>query len=129
LQGLAKVTEINATYTQILLSNSKSTVLNVMLLKKFFPPDQNNQSETVSQDNDLNFYSEPKVTGPMMRAMRKLIDHKNAAQLAINVLCDLSKKHCSMCKWEQDCSDNPLLLNPYFSQQYIKERCSWLINK
>jgi hypothetical protein len=65
----------------------------------------------------------------MTRARKKLIDHKNAAQLAINVLYDLSKKHCAMCEWEQECSDNPLLFNPNFARQYIKERTSWLINK
>jgi hypothetical protein len=32
----------------------------------------------------------------MTRALKKLIDHKNAAQLAINVLFDLSKKHCAI---------------------------------
>jgi hypothetical protein len=65
----------------------------------------------------------------MTRALKKLIDHKNAAQLAINVLCDLSKKHCTMCEWEQECSDNPLLFNPNFARQYINVRQSWLINK
>ena len=65
----------------------------------------------------------------MTRAMKKLLDHKNAAQLAINVLCDLSKKHCTMCEWEQECSDNPLLFDPNFAKQFIKERQSWLINK
>ena len=34
-----------------------------------------------------------------------------------------------MCEWEQECSDNPLLFNPIFAKQYIKERQSWLINK
>jgi len=34
-----------------------------------------------------------------------------------------------MCKWEQECSDNPLLFDPNFARQYIKERKSWLINK
>ncbi len=57
------------------------------------------------------------------------MEHKNAAQLAINVLCDLSKKHCAMCEWEQQCSDNPLLFDPIFSCQYIKESQTWLINK
>ncbi len=57
------------------------------------------------------------------------MDHKKAAQLAINVLCDLSNKHCVMCEWEQECSDNPLLFNPSFAKQYIKECKSWLINK
>jgi hypothetical protein len=65
----------------------------------------------------------------MTRAMKKLLDHKNAAQLAINDLCDLSKKHCAMCEWEQECSDNPLLFDPNFARQFIKECQSWLINK
>ena len=61
--------------------------------------------------------------------MKKLLDQQNATNLAISVLCDLSKKHCSMCEWEQECSDNPLLFDPIFARQYIKERNSWLINK
>jgi hypothetical protein len=65
----------------------------------------------------------------MTRAMKRLIDHKNAAQLAINVLCDLSKKHCAICEWEQECSDNLLLFHPNFACQYIKECKPWLINK
>jgi hypothetical protein len=61
--------------------------------------------------------------------MKKLLEQQNATNLAISVLCDLSKTHCSMCEWEQECSDNPLLFNPIFAKQYIKERQSWLINK
>jgi hypothetical protein len=61
--------------------------------------------------------------------MKKLLEQQNATNLAITVLCDLSKKHCSMCEWEQECSDNPLLFDPLFARQYIKERQSWLINK
>jgi hypothetical protein len=34
-----------------------------------------------------------------------------------------------MCKWEQECSDNPLLFDQAFAHQFIKERKSWLINK
>jgi hypothetical protein len=34
-----------------------------------------------------------------------------------------------MCEWEQECSDNPLLFDPNFARQFIKERQSWLINK
>jgi len=34
-----------------------------------------------------------------------------------------------MCEWEQECSDNPLLFDPLFARQYIKERKLWLINK
>jgi hypothetical protein len=61
--------------------------------------------------------------------MKKLLEQQNATNLAITVLCDLSKKHSSMCEWEQECSDNPLLFNPNFVRQYIAERKSWLINK
>ena len=128
-QGPAKITEINDTNARILLPNGKSKVLNVMRLKRFFasPSDTNSENDTTSENLDFN--SEPKITGPVTRAMKKLLEHKNAAQLAINVLCDLSKKHCAMCEWEQECSDNPLLFNPSFAKQYIKERKSWLINK
>jgi hypothetical protein len=103
-----------------------------MHLKKFFS-DKNysqndNDSENVIPEN-LDFNTEPKISGPMTRAMKKLIDHKNAAQLAITLLCDLSKKHCTICEWEQECSDSPLLFDPNFARQYIKEHQSWLINK
>jgi hypothetical protein len=61
--------------------------------------------------------------------MKKLLQQKEATELAINVLCDLSKKHCSICKWEQEFSDNPLLFDPVFAKRYIAERKSWLVNK
>ncbi len=126
-QGPAKITEINDTNTHILilLPNGKSKVLNVMHLKKFFsePSDTNSDKEHTPEN------CAPKLTGPVTRAMKKLMDHKNTAQLAINVLCDLSKKHCAMCEWEQECSDNPLLFDPIFACHYIKENQNWLINK
>ncbi len=128
-QGPAKITEVNDTKAWILLSNGKSKVINIMHLKKFFLPTPEATSETVSPNDDLNFNSEPAMTGPVTRAMKKLMDHKNAAQLAIKVLCNLSKEHCSMCELEQDSSDNPLLLDPNFACQYIKERHSRFINK
>ncbi len=103
--GPAKITEINDTNARILLPNGKTNVLNVMCLKKFFADKNDSQndsdSEKVIPDN-LDFNAEPKISGPMTRAMKKLLDHKNAAQLAINVLCGLSKKHCAMCEWEQE---------------------------
>jgi hypothetical protein len=61
--------------------------------------------------------------------MKKLLQQKEATELAISVLCDLSKKHCSICEWEQEFSDNPLLFDPVFAKRYIAERKSWLINK
>ncbi len=101
-----------------------------MRLKKFFAEKsgENSDNDKTAEEN-LDFNSEQNISRPMTRALRKLIEHKNAAQLAINVLCDLSKKHCAMCEWEQECSDNLLLFNPNFAHQYIKERQSWLINK
>jgi hypothetical protein len=130
--GPAKITEINDTNARILLSNGKSKVLNVMRLKKFFSapsePQTDNTNTQFNQEN-LDFNAEQKITGPVTQAMKKLMDHKNATQLAINVLCDLSKKNCAMCEWEQECSDNPLLFDPIFACQYIKEHQAWLINK
>jgi hypothetical protein len=128
-QGPAKITEINDTNARILLPNGKSKVLNMMRLKKFFSAPSDTNSENYNIHETLDFTSKPKITGPITRAMKKLMDHKNAAQLAINMLCDLSKKHCAMCEWEQECSDNTLLFEPMFARQYIKECQNWLINK
>jgi hypothetical protein len=85
--------------------------------------------QRASGSDKLNFNSKSEFTGPVTRAMKKLLEQQNATNLAISVLCDLSKKHCSMCEWEQECSDNPLLFDPNFARQYIKERQSWQINK
>jgi hypothetical protein len=71
---------------------------------------------TVFETNDLNFKSEPKFTGPITRVMRKLMAQQKATEMAINVLYDLSNTHCSMCEWEQDCLDNPLLFDPTFAR-------------
>ncbi len=101
----------------------------MMRLKKFFSAPNDPNSENDNTHENLEFKSEPKITGPVTRAMKKLTDHKNVTQLAINMLCDLPKKHCAMCEWEQECSDNPLLFDPIFACQYIKERQSLLINK
>ncbi len=57
------------------------------------------------------------------------MQQKEATEIAINILCDLTKQHCSMCEWEQVCSDNLLLFDPVFARRYISERKSWLINK
>jgi hypothetical protein len=128
-QGPAKITEINDTKARILLPIGKLKVLNVMRLKKFFSAPSDTKSDNEHTPENLDFNSEPKLTGLVTRAMKKLMDHKNAAQLAINVLCDLSKRQCAMCKWEQECSDNPLLFDPIFARKYIKECQNWLINK
>jgi len=76
-------------------------VLNVLHLKKFFSENSDSQNDS-EQKIPENLDVEPNISGPMTRAMKKLIDHKNAAQFAINVLCNLSKKHCAMCEWEQE---------------------------
>jgi hypothetical protein len=126
-QSPAKITEINDANARLLLPNGKTKILNVMPIKKFFKPAS--ESETVSEPNDLNFNNEQKITGPITRAMKKLLEQKKTLELAISVLCDLIKEHCSMCEWEQDCSDNPLLFDPVFARRYISERRSWFINK
>jgi hypothetical protein len=101
-----------------------------MRLKKFFAPTtENSNGDTNAQQSDLDFRSAPKITGPVTPAMKKLMQQKEATEMAINVLCNLSKKHCSMCEWEQEFSDNPLLFDPVFARHYIAERKSWLINK
>ncbi len=131
-QGPAKITEINDSNACIVLPNGKTKILNVMPIKKFFKqPETNsdNENKTVSGSDNLDFNSHSEFTGPVTRAMKKLLEQQNATNLAISVLCDVSKNHCSMCEWEQECSDNPLLFNPNFMRQYIAERKSWLINK
>jgi hypothetical protein len=128
--GPAKITEINDTNARIQLPNGKTKIINIMRIKKFFQQTSDkDESKTVSGSPDLDFNSKSEISGPVTRAMKKLLEQQNATNLAISVLCDLSKKHCSMCEWEQECSDNPLLLDPIFARQYIKERQSWLINK
>jgi hypothetical protein len=97
-QGPVKITEINDTNAHVLLSNGKTKIVNVMRLKKFFSPTQKD-SETISENIDLDFKSEPKITGPITRAMKKLIEQQKATKLAISVLCDLTKEQCSMCEW------------------------------
>jgi len=64
----------------MLLSNGKPKILNIMCLKKFFSANANNDSEKVSENSDLDFKTEPKITGPITRAMKKLIQQKDAAQ-------------------------------------------------
>ncbi len=91
-----------------------------MRIKIFFKSENsNNDNKTVSGSDELNFNAKAEFTGPVTRAMKKLLEQQNATNLAISVLCDLSKTHCSMCEWEQECSDNPLLFNPIFARQYV----------
>ncbi len=93
-QGPAKITEINDANARLLLPNGKTKILNVMRIKKFFKPAS--ESETVSEKSELNFNSEQIITGPISRAMKKLLEQKNATELAISILCDLMKEHCSV---------------------------------
>ncbi len=53
----------------------------------------------------------------------------NKTLLILQLVSYVIYQQSSMCEWEQECSDNPLLFNPIFARQYIKERQSWLINK
>jgi len=103
-----------------------------MRIKKFFKQQDDTtdiENKTVSGSDNFNFNAHSEFTGPVTRAMKKLLKQQKAKNLAISILCDISKKHCSMCEWEQECSDNPLLFNPNLARQYIAERKSWLINK
>jgi hypothetical protein len=128
-QGPAKIIEVNDTNARLQLPNGKTKVYNVMRLKKFFSPPASATDDANTTTSDLNFNEAPKIMGPVTRAMKKLLLQKEATEMAINVLCDLSKKHCSMCEWEQEFSDNPLLFDPVFAKSYIAERKSWLINE
>ncbi len=128
-QGPAKITEVNDTNARVLLPNGKTKIYNIMRLKKFFAPTADSNGNKDVRHSDLNFTSEHKISGPVTRAMKKLMQQKDATELAISILCDLTKQHCSMCEWEQECSDNPLLFNPIFARRYITERKNWLINK
>ncbi len=94
-QGPAKITEINDTNARVLLPNGKGKIYNIMRLKKFFAP-YTDTGDKDAQNSELNFNSEPKISGPVTHAMKKLLQQKEATELAISVLCDLSKKHCSM---------------------------------
>jgi hypothetical protein len=128
-QGPAKITEINDTNNRILLANGKTKVINVVHLERFFATQNETKSDIETHSEQFDFNSEQKIMCPVTRVMKKLLDHKNAVQLAITVLCDLSKQHCPMCEWEEECSDNPLLFDPIFACQYIQECKSWLVNK
>jgi hypothetical protein len=111
-QGPAKITEINDTNARVLLPNGTTKIYNIMRLKKFFAPTPDPINNNDAPSMDLNFKSEPQISGPITRAMKKLMQQKEATEMAINALCDLTKQHCSMCEWEQECSDNPLLFDP-----------------
>ncbi len=128
-QGPAKITEVNDTNSRVQLPNGKTKIYNIMRLKIFLAPTPDSNGDTDAQHSDFDFKSEPKISGPVTRAMKKLLQQKDATELAISVLCDLTKQHCSMCEWEQECSDNPLLFDAVFARLYITERKNWLINK
>jgi hypothetical protein len=91
-QGPAKITEINDTNAHTVLPNGKTKILNVMCIKKFIKQSEqnaDNENETVSGSN--NFNSKSEFSGPVTRAMKKPLEQQNATNLAISVLCDLSK--------------------------------------
>jgi len=69
-QGPAKITEINDTNARVLLPNGKTKIYNIMRLKKFFAPSPDSTSDKDAQNSDLNFNNEPKITGPITRAMK-----------------------------------------------------------
>jgi hypothetical protein len=68
-QGPAKITEINDTNACLQLPNGKTKIYNVMRLKKFFAPNSpESTNENDTKQNDLDFKSEPKITGPVTHA-------------------------------------------------------------
>jgi len=50
-----------------------------MRLKKNFAPAANSSSNKDSTNSDLDFKSEPKISGPVTRAMKILMQQKDAA--------------------------------------------------
>ncbi len=71
--GPAKITEVNDTNARILLPNSKSKVLNVMRLKKFFSDNKSESSHSDKSDEEnLDFNSEQNISRPMM--LRKCLN-------------------------------------------------------
>ncbi len=88
-QGPAKITEINDTNARIVLPNGKTKILNVMCIKKFFKQPENNsdsKNKTVSGSENLDFNSKSELTGPVTRAMKKLLEQQNATNLATFVI-------------------------------------------
>jgi len=126
-QGPAKITEINDANARLLLPKGKTKILNMMCIKQFLKPAS--ERETVSEQNELNFNSEQKITGPITRAMKKLLEQKKATEMVISVLCDLTKEHCSMCEWKQDCAYNPLFLTQFLQgATFLKDALGSLTN-
>ncbi len=78
-QGTAKVTELHDTNAKIQLSSGKTKVLNVMQLKKIYTPAPSDEQNIQSENYPFDFNSQPKMSGPITRAMKSLIQHKNAA--------------------------------------------------
>ncbi len=52
--------------------------------KKIPPPTDNADKVPNSETTDFDFNSKPKHSGPITQAIKKLLDHKNATQLAMN---------------------------------------------
>jgi hypothetical protein len=62
----------------------------------------------------LDFNSDAKFSSSITRALQTQIKLKNALQLAINAICDLTKTRFTICEWEKEICDNQQLLNPKF---------------
>ncbi len=85
-QGPAKITEVNDTNARVLLPNGKTKIYNIMRLKMFFVPATDSSSDKDANHKDLDFKCEPKISGPVTRSMKKLMQQKEAAEFAINVV-------------------------------------------
>jgi hypothetical protein len=76
--GPGEIIDINDTNTKVKINN-KIKILNVNKLKIFLRNTENEESQTFL-DNNFNDNSSDK---PLTRARAKLINYKNAAQLAV----------------------------------------------
>jgi hypothetical protein len=79
--GPGEIIDINDTYAKVKINN-KNKILNVNKLKLFLKEHDSDQQQTTT-DYDFNENSSDK---PLTRARAKLINYKNAAQLALLML-------------------------------------------
>jgi hypothetical protein len=101
----------------VLLPNGKTKVLNIMCIKKFFFNQQMKVKQFLTKVTSISKMNQS-LHSLLPELWKKLLEQQKATNLAISVLCDLTKTHCLMCDWEQECADNPLLFNPDFACQF-----------
>jgi len=107
--GPGEIIDINDTNAKVKINN-KIKILNVNKLKRFLQNDESEESQTF-MDYNFNYTSSDK---PLTRARAKLINYKNAAQLALLMLNEvggsseletidsLCSEPCPSCDTEND---------------------------